>query len=91
MRSKQIIFLLIIIVALSVAGVFAYKAFFGNNSSNPSTKNSETIDVSGAILPHGNSLNFDNIKKYNKNGTLFPYPTVTPNDIGHELNDIVNL
>lgn len=92
MQSKQIILVAIIVVALGVAGLFAYKAFFGSGSSSAIINEVDTSNqsVSGAILPYGTDLDFDTVKKFNKNGKLFPYPTVTPTDVGQELNTLVN-
>lgn len=80
----------VIVVALVVAGIFAYKAFSGSSSATLTTPGT-TESLNGAILPHGTSLDFDTVKKFNKNDKLFPYPTVTPNDIGQQLNGLMNL
>ena len=90
MKSKQIIILVVIVIVLAGAGVFAYKAFMGAGSKT-STSSGKDSNVSGAILPHGNSLDFDNVKKFNKNDKLFPYPTVNPTDVGQPLNGLVKL
>lgn len=92
-NSKEIILTAIIVIALAIAGFFAYKVFFGSGTSGSATLTTTpvvTAPVKGAILPNGSNLDFDNVKKFNKNGKLFPYPTVTPNDVGQDLSALVN-
>ncbi len=43
-----------------------------------------------AILPEGTSLEFGKVKLYNDSGFLFPYPKVSPSEIGRNLIDIVD-
>lgn len=91
MQIKQIVLTIIIIVALGVAGFFAYKAFFSGPSAIVLVTPEDKGPVQGAILPHGTELDFDIVKKFNKNSKLFPYPVVTPTDIGQELGGLVKL
>lgn len=87
MRSKQIILLIVIIVALAGAGTFAYLSFSGSTSTTPAEGETQT---KGIILPHGNSLNFDKVNKFNETGRTFQYPAATPAETGLQLNEIIS-
>ncbi|HEX3099367.1 MAG TPA: hypothetical protein VHQ41_00135 [Patescibacteria group bacterium] len=85
MRSKQIIITIVVVVALAGAGILAYLSLRGNADAVATPKTAAAI-----ILPHGNSLNFDKINKFNQNGQTFQYPVTTPADTGLQLNDIIS-
>lgn len=74
----------IIIAALAGAGVFAYLSLSGG-----STPQAQPAPVANQILPHGTSLDFEAINKFNETGKKFPYPVVSPGEIGQTLNTIV--
>lgn len=85
MKLKQIIGLIIVVVALVSAGVFAYMTITGDKAPETTT----TINTA-EILPEGTKLDFEDVNKFNKNGKLFRYPAVDPNsEIGLELNDVM--
>ncbi len=81
---KQIITILIIIMAVFGAGFLGYKAL---TSTVPDTTDAAVSQSS--ILPYGTTLQFDAVKKYNKDGKLFQYPVVTPADIGPDLGSVI--
>lgn len=82
---KKIISFIIIVIALGAAIVLGYLAL---------TKNvPESTGLAGApastILPNGTELEFNEVQSYNKDGRLFPYPVVTPAEIGTQTNTLV--
>jgi hypothetical protein len=83
MKAKQVIFLIITIVALGAAGVFGY--FVLTDTTAPV----ETTEATLEILPQGTDLNFSPVKDFNKTGKLFRYPEVSPSEIKVELNDLM--
>lgn len=85
MQSKQIILIVIIVAALAGAGVFLYLSFSGKGTP---TGTNQPAAIS-PILPHGTSLNFDKVNKFNQTGRTFQYPTVNPGETGPALNDII--
>lgn len=89
MNSKKIILILLIVGALSGAGVFAYISMTGTGASSENTSTVPTSSA-GAILPNGSDLNFDKINKFNETGRVFEYPSVTPADTGLQLNEIIS-
>lgn len=84
MKPKQIIFLLITIVALAAAGVFGYFVLT-DTTAQVSTTETTTLE----ILPQGTDLNFGDVNDFNKTGKLFRYPVVAPSEIKVELNDLM--
>ena len=86
MRTKQIILLVIIVVALAGAGVFAYMTF----SSSPVTPVAGEVQTGGIILPQGTKLDFEKVNKFNETGRTFQYPSATPADTGLQLNEIIS-
>jgi hypothetical protein len=87
---KKILYTIVIIVALGGALVMGYLAFFGDDTS---VATDPTLSQSGApvynILPHGRSFDFNTVKNFNRDGRLFPYPEVTPAEIGVTLNNLM--
>lgn len=79
--------LLIIFVAAIGAVMLGYLAIYKDPAA--SAQDTTAVPRTASILPYGTDLNFDEIKKFNKNGQLFPYPTVTPADIGPALGEII--
>lgn len=82
---KQIIVVIIIVVALAGAGFLGYKAFTSSSEDNAAA----VAGKHSQILPFGTDLKFDSVQKYNKDGKTFQYPTVTPAEIGPELGAII--
>lgn len=88
MTIKKLLILIIVVVTLGGAGVFAYMSL---SETGTSTEVAATNAQGQAIiLPHGSDINFDNINKFNQTGKTFQYPQVTPADIGQELNAIIS-
>lgn len=87
MKIKQTIFIIIVIAALAGAGVFAYMSFAGGDKSASVT--AEVVPTA-IILPHGSTLDFEKINKFNETGREFQYPKSTPIDIGLQLNEIIS-
>ncbi len=83
MKSNQLIALIVIVVALAGAGVFAYFAFTGTEQV--------TVQPSSSInaLPHGTTLNFNTVEKFNKNAKVFEYPRVSADETGLPLNQLI--
>ena len=88
MKLKKLLILIIIVVTLGGAGVFAYMSLSETGTSAEVAATNE--QAKAIILPHGSDLNFDNINKFNQTGKTFQYPAVTPADIGPELNAIIS-
>ena len=84
MRIKQIILIIVVIAALAGAGVFGYM------SINSKATGGVVPKKKGTILPHGNTLDFKPIDKFNQTGQLFNYPVVAPAEIGSDLNEIIS-
>ncbi len=85
MKIKQTIILIVIVVALAGAGVFAYMTFGSPVAEVPATQETKAI-----ILPHGNNLDFDDVNKFNETGRQFQYPVTLQSDIGLQLNEIIS-
>ena len=81
---KKTIYLIVIIIALGGAIVMGYMVFSGSTQGLPSLESTvPNADSSNyQILPFGKDLNFEKVEQYNKNKILFPYPQVTPAEIG---------
>lgn len=88
---KKIIYIVIIVIGLGGAALMAYFALFGNSSSKQSAGSTTTTDLGSttqaqlpdaSILPLGNTLDFSKIQSFNKDYTFFPYPKVSPSEIG---------
>lgn len=76
---KKIVTIIIVVLALGGAIYFAYSAF------NTSTTSTKTAPAS-TILPFGTSFDFTALSNFNKTNRLFPYPKVTPAEIGNSNN-----
>ncbi len=86
MRLKQIIIIIIVIIALAGAGIFAYLGFMSDSNAVIAPEDAATKN---SVLPHGTSLNFDKVNKFNETGRQFQYPVVTPAETGLQLNEIM--
>ena len=91
MNIRKVISIFIVIVVLVVGGYFAYKTLLSSPDSSMSTTTAGAAAQSGpeSILPNGTTLDFETIKKFNSNGSLFPYPSVTAQEASLQLNEIV--
>ena len=82
---KKTIYLIVIIIGLGGALVMGYMYLRGGSEGVP-TAEVASVDTSEAsnlqILPFGKELDFKKLEQYNKNKILFPYPKVTPPEIG---------
>lgn len=88
MNSKQIILIVIIVIALAGGGVFAYFSLTGSGAVG--TADVSQGSVKGVILPKGTKLNFEKINKFNETGRTFELPVVTPAETGLPLNDLIS-
>ncbi len=84
---KKIISIVIIFGALAGAGFFAYKAF--SSSSSTAAPSQAATKTTSEILPLGTNLNFEQVKKFNKDARIFQYPAVSPEDIGPGLSTMI--
>lgn len=90
MTSKKNIILIVIVVVLLGAAV--YVLFGGSAGKKASVKtNSENNNPTSTILPHGSQLDFSQVKKYNPDSKLFDYSTVSPDNVGVSLPDILKV
>lgn len=95
MRIKQFIIIIVVVAALAGAVVFAYLTFFKDDAPTSLVTGSaigsdnSAVEVETAILPYGDSLDFNSVKKFNRTGKIFQYPATVPGDIGMNLNDII--
>lgn len=85
---KRLIYIAIIVIGLGGAAVMAYLAFMGGGSSE------EVVVVEGEaagynILPEGKTLDFNTLQDFNKDGRVFPYPVVSPAEVGQVLGNII--
>lgn len=92
MKTKQIILLVIIIVAVAVAGVFFYKTFSKNIQTEALQAQTDAVAASSGskILPHGDQLDFDTVRKFNPNKQFNQYPAVTSDEAKSQLNSIIS-
>lgn len=87
---KKTLYIAIIVIALGGAAVMGYMAFMGGGSSVE-----EVVVVEGEssasynILPEGKTLDFNTIENFNKDGRMFPYPVVSPAEVGQVLGNII--
>ena len=88
MSIKQIIAIIVIVVAFAGAGVFVYMAFSGTTQTPPNLTANGGAPAS-QILPYGSGLDFGQVTKFNKNGRVFDYPVVTEGEVGAELGTVI--
>ena len=79
MKTKDIISLGVIVVAIGGAVVMGYLALQRSAGGKPSTDNGPQVSI---VLPQGRALEFETIEDFNKNKVMFPYPQVSPVEIG---------
>jgi hypothetical protein len=88
LNFKQGISLGISLVFLAATAFLLYN-YFGSNavSTPPVVVQSEPVK---GLLPHGATLQFDVLKQYNGgNIQPFPYPEVSPGEVGISVLDLV--
>ena len=86
---KKTIYIAIIVIALGGAALMGYMAFSGGSSSSNQAIVIENSAQVYNILPNGKDLDFDSLKKYNKQNLFFPYPQVNPSEVGQVLGNII--
>jgi 5-methylcytosine-specific restriction endonuclease McrBC regulatory subunit McrC len=61
-----------------------YLVYRGSTQGLPSIETTPGVADNNAyqILPYGKDLDFQKVEDYNKNKILFPYPKVSPSEIG---------
>ncbi len=90
MTKKQIFALIVIIISFGGAIVMAFLTWRQLTPRNKFSLTQNAVTQSGsAILPKGNQLDFDSLKNFNSNKTLFPYPVVNPSEVGSTLNNLI--
>lgn len=82
---KKIISFVVIVIALGAAIVLGYLALSKNSPAGADPAPATT----SAVLPEGTKLDFNAVQSYNKDGRLFPYPKVSPEEIGASSNSLV--
>ena len=85
--SKNIIIVIVVIVVFIAAAFVLYNGVGQKEPVAPVPSG----NLSTSILPHGNQLEFDQVKKYNPDGKLFNYPKVSPDNIGVNLPGILKV
>lgn len=86
---KKSIYIAIIVIALGGAALMGYMAFSGGGSSGGEGIVIESSAQVYNILPNGKDLDFDTLKSYNDQNLFFPYPQVTPSEVGQVLGNII--
>ena len=82
---SRILTIIIIVLALGGAGLLGYRMLFPGTVTSPITTSSAQAN---AILPFGTKLDFEQVKKYNKDGRTYPYPVVNSSEVGPDLGAI---
>ena len=72
---RKLLTIIITIAALGGAVILGYSAL--SKKTPP-----QATGPSSTILPYGTALDFNNLQDFNKTNRLFPYPAVTPPEIG---------
>lgn len=86
---KKTIYIVIIVIALGGAAIMAYMAFFSGSSNGGGEVMIEKEAQVYNILPEGKNLDFSSVTEFNQQGRLYPYPQVTPSEIGQVLGNII--
>ncbi len=93
MQNKKNIIIIAVIALIVIVVVVVLIRRMGNPAANSDVQNpiseSAISTEKTSILPHGNQLNFEAIKKYNPDGKLFNYPSVGPEQVGTNVADIL--
>lgn len=82
---KKIITIIIVVAALGGAGFLGYSAMHKSSSSG----DAKSGNITTTILPYGTDLNFKPIQDFNSTNRFFPYPKVTPPEIGATTTALV--
>ncbi len=85
---KKSLYIAIIVIALGGAAVMGYMAFFGGDTTTTEIQIENSAQVYN-ILPKGKDLDFSSVEKFNNQKSFFPYPQVTPGEIGQVLGNII--
>ncbi len=82
------------VVLILLGGGLWYSGVFG--SSEPSFDAVVIVpqdigpnDTSNRILPYGDTLNFSSVDKFNPENRTFPYPQVSPGEVGALLPNLI--
>jgi hypothetical protein len=95
MNARKII--LFIVIAIGFGGsIYLLRGVFSKPGTTPvDLAQLVQVDTSGGtgtgqhILPFGSNLDFTQIKKYNPETRLYPYPEVTTSEIGLSLSEFI--
>ncbi len=90
--NKNVIKIIAIVVMLGLAGYFVYRMFSGGSSGlGDSGVSTAAVNEVSPILPRGNTLDFDKIKKFNPTLRTNNYPQATDDQIGFtDLNPMIS-
>ncbi len=86
---KKYIYIAIIVIALGGAALMGYMAFSGGSGSTSSGIQIESSAQVYNILPNGSDLDFSTLSKFNDQNLFFPYPQVSPSEVGQVLGNII--
>jgi hypothetical protein len=93
MNKKQIIQIVVIIIAFGLAGFVLYNGFFKGNGGGPLLLDSPAISAQAQpedLLPEGTTLNFDLLKQQNLFYNQVPYPKLNPvSDFGIPVSSLI--
>lgn len=97
MKSNKIIAILVIIFGMSGSVYMLYLTFstVARPNNNPVFQDpvlgGSFVDggsPTGSILPFGTKMDTEKLREYNPTQRVFPYPTVSPSEIGKPSNFI---
>lgn len=86
---KKILLIIIVIVGLGGALIMGYMAMQSSDTPASTTSTTSSKPLKSTILPEGTELDLDKVKDFNKDRLMFPYPKVSPTEIGVVLPSIV--
>lgn len=86
---KKSIYIGVIVIALGGAVLMGYMAFSGGGSQGTEGTQIESSAQVYNILPQGKDLDFGPVVEYNERSFFFPYPQVSPAEVGQVLGNII--
>ena len=82
---KKTLLTIIIVVGFGGAIVMGYLAFSGDSSSSNPVVVEDIQSSDFGILPNGTSLDFKKLEEFNDTGRLYPFPKVSPTEVGSNI------
>jgi hypothetical protein len=92
MSKKNIIAIVITVLAFGTAAIVLYKGFFAGPAVVPELKSATagpSVPSAQRILPNGGTLDFSPVKKYNSQEQLFNYPQVSPDEVTIPVQQLI--